>query len=380
MKALRAARRDNPRATIVGTGCLARRDPGKIMSAAGVDAAIDIEDVEGWLDYLKERDVVEAEPRPTAGEQRRERTRVFVKVQDGCASLCSYCIVPFVRGKPRSAPLELVCDKVNTSVEKGAKEVVLTGIHLGLYGNDMSPRVTLATLLRTLLDSTEIERMRLSSIEVNEITDELLDVFASSRRLQRHFHIPLQSADDGVIRIMNRHYTAADFRRVTARIREIDGDTGIATDVMVGFPPETDQAFETTLSVVEELGFSRLHVFKYSPRPGTAAAELKQRVPPAAAKDRSNRMIELGKRLSEEFAKRFVGNIVEVLVESKRDPVTGWYSGFSSSYVRTAIRNGTADMVNTVARVFVEDTVGANAVATTLAHVAGAGEADVRHV
>jgi len=364
MKALRSARRANPGATVVGTGCLARRDPGKMLSAAGVDAAIDIEDAEGWLGCLKERDIVAAEPRPTAGEHPRERTRVFVKVQDGCESFCSYCIVPFVRGKPGSVPLELVCNKVNASVEKGAKEVVLTGIHLGLYGTDMSPRVTLAALLRKLLDSTDIERIRLSSIEVNEINDKLLEVFASSKRLQRHFHIPLQSADDAVLGAMNRHYTADEFRRVTTRIREIDADTGIATDVMVGFPTETDKAFENTVRLVEELEFSRLHVFKYSPRPGTAAEALKERVPPDAAKYRSNRMIELGRRLSEQFARRFVGKSVDVLIESKRDTVTGRYSGFSSSYVRTVVRDATADMVNTVARVVVEDTVRGDAVAT----------------
>jgi threonylcarbamoyladenosine tRNA methylthiotransferase MtaB len=377
MKALRSAGRANPGATIVGTGCLARRDPAKMLSAAGVDAAIDIEDVEGWLGRLKEHDIVGAEPRPMAGKHPSERTRVFVKVQDGCESFCSYCIVPFVRGKPRSVPLETVCDKVNESVKKGAKEAVLTGIHLGLYGTDISPRVTLAALLRTLLDSTDIERIRLSSIEVNEITGDLLELFASSKRLQRHFHIPLQSADDAVLCAMNRHYTADDFRRVTTRIREIDADTGIATDVMVGFPTETDQAFENTVRFVEELEFSRLHVFKYSPRPGTAAAALKQGVPPPVAKDRSNRMIELGKRLSERFARRFVGKTVDVLIESKQDTVTGWYSGFSSNYVRTAVRDAAADMVNTVVKAVVEDTVGGEAVATTLAHVERAAAVEV---
>ena len=192
LKALRSARRGNPCAVVVGTGCLARRDSEKMLSAAGVDTTIDIEDAECWLNYLKERNLVEAAPRPAAGESARARTRVFVKVQDGCDSFCSYCIVPFVRGRPRSVPLEAVCDKVNASVEKGAKEVVLTGIHLGLYGIDMSPRVTLAALLRTLLDGTDIERIRLSSIEVNEVTDELLEVFASSGRLQRHFHIEIE--------------------------------------------------------------------------------------------------------------------------------------------------------------------------------------------
>ena len=387
LKALRAARRANPGATIVGTGCLARRDSGKVLPAAGADKVIDVEDAQGWVRYLKERNIIHGLVRPAlcegelpVAEMRSgaTRTRVFVKVQDGCDAFCSYCIVPFVRGKARSVPLELVRDAVDASVEKGAKEVVLTGIHLGLYGNDISPRITLATLLRTLLDNTDIERVRLSSIEVNEITDELLDLFGSSKRVQRHFHIPLQSADAAVLRVMNRHYTADDFRQVIARIREIDPDTGITTDVMVGFPTETDRAFEATLGLVEELTFSRLHVFKYSPRPGTGAAALTEFVSPRIAKCRSERMIELGKRLAEQYTRRFVGKTVEVLVESKRDLTTGWLTGFSSNYIRVAIRDATTHMVNTVMRVVVEDTVGANAVAGTLAHVADVGEVEAR--
>jgi len=376
LKSLRTARRANPDATVVATGCLARRDPRKVASAAAVDALIDIENTKRWRSFLDERKLIdwrgltapsEVQPGPPAVSARTTRTRSFVKVQDGCDAFCSYCIVPFVRGRARSVPIELVCEEVNRSVENGAKEVVLTGIHLGVYGNDLSPGITLATLVRLLLDNTAIERLRLSSIEVNEVTDELLHLYASSKRLQRHFHIPLQSGDDAVLRTMNRHYAADDFRRTIRRIREIDRDTGITTDVLVGFPTETDAAFEATLRLVEGLEFSRLHVFKYSPRPGTGAAALTERVSPGRAKERSDRVIELGTQLAERFAQQFIGRMVEVLVESKRDPRTGCLTGFASNYVRVMIRDATDGMVNTVTRAVVEDTIGAKALASVAA-------------
>jgi threonylcarbamoyladenosine tRNA methylthiotransferase MtaB len=373
LKSLRAAKRTNPSATVVATGCLTRRDPGKVASAAAVDALIDIEEAKRWRTFLAEQKLIDRSAltalsdvyaAPSAVGPGAPRTRSFVKVQDGCDAFCSYCIVPFVRGRARSVPMELVCEEVNRSVESGAKEVVLTGIHLGVYGNDLSPGITLATLVKTLLDNTAIERLRLSSIEVNEVAEELLDLYTSSKRLQRHVHIPLQSGDDAVLHAMNRHYSAEDFRRTVRRIRDIDRDMGITTDVLVGFPTETDTAFENTVSLVEELEFSRLHVFKYSPRPGTAAAALTERVSPGCAKERSERMIELGTRLAERFAERFVGTTVEVLIESKRDPRTGWLTGFASNYLRVAIRDATDGMVNTVAQAVVEDTIGPKAVAS----------------
>jgi threonylcarbamoyladenosine tRNA methylthiotransferase MtaB len=366
LKAIRTTRRANPGAIVAVTGCLARRDRDKILATACVDEVLDIEDRDGWLRFLTERGMVNGVQATAATEtpHRTGRTRAFVKVQDGCDSFCSYCVLPPVRGKPRSVPLEHVCDKVARLVEIGAKEVVLTGIHLGLYGKDISSDVNLVTLVRTLLERTDIARLRLSSLEVNEVTDELLELFASTTRLQRHFHVPLQSGDDEVLRSMNRHYTGDDFRDCVRRIRQVDTDMGISADVMVGFPTETQEAFETTRRLVEELAFSRLHVFKYSPRPGTAAAKLEGGVPPDIAKRRSDRMIELGARLSEQFAKRFVGKTLEVLIESKRDAQTGWLSGFASNYVRVCVRDATADMVNTIVGVAIDDVAGAKAIGT----------------
>ena len=367
LKAIRATRRANPNAMIAVTGCLARRDAEKVLSTACVDKVIDIEDTEGWLSYLAEKEIISDEQTtPASVHPCMGRTRAFVKVQDGCDSFCSYCVLPGIRGKPRSVPVEQVCDRIARLVEGGAQEVVLTGIHLGLYGKDISPDVNVVTLVRALLEKTDIARVRLSSIEVNEVTHKLLELFASTKRLQRHFHVPLQSGDDAVLRSMNRDYTPDDFRACIERIRQIDADMGISTDIMVGFPTETDEAFEATLRLVEKLAFSRLHVFKYSPRPGTVAAKLEGGVSPDIAKHRSDRMIELGAGLSEKFAKRFVGKTLEVLIESKRDPQTGWFSGFASNYVRVTVRDATADMVNTIARVVVEDTVGTKAVGSAL--------------
>jgi len=366
LKSIRATRRANPNAVIVVTGCLARRDPNAALSTGYVDRLIDVEHADEWFNFLTAKNAIGSERNDAQSENVpswARRTRAFIKVQDGCDSFCSYCIVPFVRGKPRSVPVDAVVKNVAAAVESGAKEIVLTGIHLGVYGKDLDSKFNLTDLVRTVLERTAIERVRLSSIEVNEVTDELLELVASSHRLQHHFHVPLQSGDATVLRNMNRHYTGDDFRYCISRIRQMDPDLGISSDIMVGFPGETDEAFETTLGLVDELALTRLHVFKYSPRPGTAAEKLPRCVPPGIAKDRSNRMIELGRQLSEQFARRFIGRTLQILIESKRDAATGWLTGFAPNYIRAAVRNATDDMVNTIVTATVEDTGGAKAIA-----------------
>ena len=193
------------------------------------------------------------------------RTRAYLKVQEGCQQFCTYCIIPYARGPLRSRSIESAIKEANKLVEAGFKELILTGIHLGAYGKDLSENIDLADLCREILEKTKIERLRLSSLESVEISDELLNLMADNPRFCRHLHIPLQNGDDEILKLMNRPYTTADFRHLIQKIRNKIPDIGITSDIMVGFPGETDTHFANSLAFVEEMGFSGLHVFKYSP-------------------------------------------------------------------------------------------------------------------
>jgi len=263
----------------------------------------------------------------------RGRTRVFVKVQDGCDAFCSYCVIPYVRGKPRSKPPKLVKSEVAHLVELGHREVVLTGIHLGAYGRDLDASqggtASLEGLVRELLGIPGTWRLRLSSVEAGEVSAGLLDL-ASHPHFCPHFHLPLQSGDDEILRLMNRPLTAGQFRAVVERIRAAVPNPGLTTDVIVGFPGETEARFERTYRLVAELAFTRLHVFPFDPRPGTRAFSLPDRPQSGAVKERVHRLISLGNELMASFAERFVGSTVAVLAE----PAGNGLGGYSERYVR----------------------------------------------
>lgn len=404
-QAVRRARRKNPDAAIVVTGCYPQVKPREVASIPGVTLAVGTgagisvcELLEASLDRAKAGPgenggrrrgagaTVWREPALDDDASRRERltvlrraidkasvtgfegrTRAFLKVQEGCERRCSYCIVPLARGPRRSKSPIAVLKELEGLLRSGFKEVVLTGTDLGAYGLDLdgvgerstpgcggyedavlSPsisevaageRMDLARLLRLIGERLhgyfeEGARLRLSSIEPYGVTPRLLEVMASTGWICRHLHVPLQSGSDRVLSSMGREYTAGEFLRLVEEIRKSLPGVGITTDVVVGFPGESRREFEETVGVVRKASFSRLHVFRFSPRPGTVAFELPGQVGSDEKKKRSETLLYVGKRLAKAFHESLVGTVQEVLVEEARDRRTGSLQGLTSNYAR----------------------------------------------
>ncbi|MDP1808222.1 MAG: tRNA (N(6)-L-threonylcarbamoyladenosine(37)-C(2))-methylthiotransferase MtaB [Actinomycetota bacterium] len=323
------ARRAGPGALIVLTGCW----PGeqtKRFKSLGVDMFFDNA---SKADLVKSLLVNGSGGRGDANPRlKTSRTRAFLKVQDGCDRFCSYCSIPLFRGKPASRPIGDVVAEVTALVKVGVPEIVLTGIHLGKYGVDLAGgRNLLVDLMKAILSRTTLARLRLSSIEPREVTDGLIDLMAGEAGIARHLHIPLQSGSDKILSSMNRDYTAGEFLSLVNKLRRRLPDIGLTTDVIAGFPGESDDDFLSTAATIKEAAFSRLHVFKYSARPGTAAATFPGQISPAVKKARAVALKELGAVLAADFAAGFVGRPVSVLVERQS---RGQRSGLTSQYVR----------------------------------------------
>ena len=256
------------------------------------------------------------------------RTRAFIKIQDGCENFCSYCIIPYVRGKCRSKNFQTVLEEIQNYVQHGYKEVVLTGIHTGNYGVDLG--TDFAALLREIVKINELVRLRISSIEITELTDEVLQIIRDNDVIVDHLHIPLQAGSDKILRLMNRKYDLAYFKQKMEQIREIRPDVSLTTDIIVGFPSETEEDFQDTLSFVREVQFSKVHVFPYSRRSGTVAADMAEQVPGDVKKDRVRRLLALSKELETEYMKKFIGKTLPVLMEVNR---TDYSLGHTSNYL-----------------------------------------------
>ena len=265
------------------------------------------------------------------------RTRPVLKIQDGCNAACTYCIVPLARGPSRSLPPNDVIAAVRAVSEAGFHEIVLSGIHLGHYGRDLSPRTSLVELLSRIEQSTVLPRMRLSSLEPLEFTDELIERMTESPRLCHHFHIPLQSGDDLILKKMRRPYTSDEFKQLVFRIHDRIPDAAIGVDILVGFPGETDEAFNNTYECIRSLPVSYLHVFPFSARPGTPAAGYARRVPSEVIKTRCEHMRRLGKMKRMRFNQNFIGRRIPILVENTRHKATGFLKGISSNYLTVLI-------------------------------------------
>jgi len=328
-KLIRRLGREHPESTIIATGCLAETNPYALLNLPGVAAVIPNSRKLSLPDFLPE---LHSPLLPTSHVP--SRTRAFVKVQDGCDHGCAYCIVPAARGKPVSKPLAALVAEIHTLVDEGAREAVLCGIRLGAYGRDRGD-TTLAAVLRQLRDIA-IPRLRLSSIEPMDLGSDLLREIADHPVLCHHLHLPLQSGDDTLLAAMGRGYTAADFAGLAASVRAAWPDAALTTDIMVGFPGETEEQFDHTCSFVRELGFTRLHVFPYSPRPGAAAVGLPDQVPANVKRRRTQAALALAEDLAAASAQQWIGREVDVLFEQRGR--AGLLTGLTPHYHRIHAR------------------------------------------
>jgi threonylcarbamoyladenosine tRNA methylthiotransferase MtaB len=333
---LRLARRRNPGGVVVAIGCYAERAGKELEQIEGVDLVLGNDQKSDLLPRLEELGYL-SRPGDSQGDLTIAdfRTRAFVKVHEGCNSSCAYCIVPVVRGKERSLPADQVVSEVKGRVAEGYKEVVLTGTKIGLYRHD---DVNLVGLLPRLLTETGVERLRLSSLQPREISPELLGLWRD-RRLCRHFHLALQSGSDAVLRRMKRGYTVSSYQRAVALIREIAPEAAITTDIIVGFPGETEAEFNDSYELCRQIGFARIHVFPYSPRSGTQAAGMPERVGDGGKRERSRKMLALARESAQNFRQKFLGKTMPVLWEKQAD---GVWSGLTDNYVRVYTRSSQA--------------------------------------
>jgi len=327
---VRALHRANPEARIAVVGCAVTLSPDALASLPGVAWVVPNEEKERVVERIAGEEAT-AEGSEEAGKRRGLRTRAFVKVQDGCDNHCTYCVVRILRGPGRSRPLEEVVAEVQARVAEGYQEIVLTGVNLGSYGRDREIERGLFRLVETLLTRTDLRRLRLSSLEPWDLDEVFFDLW-SDPRLCRQLHLPLQSGCDATLRRMGRPITTARYAALVEAARAAVPDLAVTTDVMVGFPGEDEAAFTESLAFVERMGFARLHVFPFSPRPGTPAARLGGQVPLELRRERARRMREVGARLAEAFWKRFVGREMEVLWERRR--ADGLWRGLTDNYLQ----------------------------------------------
>ncbi|MDH7481364.1 MAG: tRNA (N(6)-L-threonylcarbamoyladenosine(37)-C(2))-methylthiotransferase MtaB [Armatimonadota bacterium] len=336
-QAVRTIARRHPGASVVLTGCYAETSPDEARGIEGVSLVLGNRHKDAIVEYigrLLPSKVSKTDMAASVSRAASARTRALVKIQDGCDQFCSYCIVPFARPTMWCKPADEVVDEVTQLADRGFKEIVLTGIRLGRYEYGGT---NLVGLLQSLVKVSGIERIRLSSIEMTDVPICLLEIMASEKKICRHLHVPLQSGNDGVLKRMNRPYTAEEFERFVEEARLRVSDIAITTDIMVGFPGETIEEFEETYRFAERLEFSRAHIFRFSPRQGTAAYLMPDDVSPVEKKRRSELLIELAKAHSEKFAKRFIGKTMAVLVEGNKE--SKLRSGFTDNYIRVVFKN-----------------------------------------
>ncbi len=339
---VRRAHKRNPNAKVVVMGCLAQTAPEDVAALEGVTLVVGtdgrsriLEQVEA-LGQGEQRSLVddifqvsEFEDLPSLDFS--GRTRATLKIQDGCDQFCTYCRVPFARGPSRSRAPESVLEQAEQIISLGYKEIVLTGIHLGLYGADLVPPLTLAAIAGKIADIQGLLRLRISSVDPHEVTEELIELAAGHPAVCRHLHIPLQSGSDAVLKRMKRSYTSRQFLDVVDTLRAKVPGIAITTDIMVGFPGETEADFLETLEVARQAEFSKIHVFQYSKRAGTAAARFPGQIPSREKEDRSKRLIHAGEAMSERFHCSFIGQNVDVLVEQLQE---GHAVGHTDNYVK----------------------------------------------
>ncbi|RJP23532.1 MAG: tRNA (N(6)-L-threonylcarbamoyladenosine(37)-C(2))-methylthiotransferase MtaB [Candidatus Abyssobacteria bacterium SURF_5] len=358
-KALRKIRRENPGALIGLTGCFVNRVRSS-NAPPSADFVFSPDSPGALAEFLRGRNLINGGIlREVRQSFFAEHTRAFLKIQDGCTCFCSYCIIPFVRPTLWSREPEEVLATINELSGQGYREVVLSGIHLGFYGRQageagaMREPIPLVALLSQIEVKCRIDRIRLSSIEINEVTDELIEFMAGSKKLCRHLHLPLQSGSDRILQKMNRRYAAGFYAERISRIKEKLPDIGLTTDIIVGFPGESEEDFRQTCEAVERVGFVKIHVFRYSNRPGTSAASFRPQVPSNVTSERARRLIRVGNDTAARYKRRFMGKTLPVLIEAY-DRRGGFCRGLTPNYMRVRLEAG-GDYINEILPVQIEE-------------------------
>ncbi|WP_409297601.1 tRNA (N(6)-L-threonylcarbamoyladenosine(37)-C(2))-methylthiotransferase MtaB [Peribacillus sp. SCS-26] len=360
---IRRAIRKNPDAVICVTGCYAQTSPAEIMAIPGVDIVVGTQDRVKMLDYI-EQFKEERQPINGVGNIMKsrvyeeldvpaftDRTRASLKIQEGCNNFCTFCIIPWARGLMRSRDPEEVIRQAEQLVNAGYKEIVLTGIHTGGYGEDLKD-YNLAMLLKDLEKVKGLKRIRISSIEASQISDEVIEVLRESKKVVRHLHVPLQSGSNSVLKRMRRKYTMEAFAERLVRLREALPGLALTSDVIVGFPGETEEEFMETYDFIEAHKFSELHVFPYSKRTGTPAARMDGQIDEEVKNERVHRLIALSDQLAKEYASQFEGEVLEIIPEEKfkEEENSSLYVGYTDNYLKVVIP-ANEDMIGKLVRV-----------------------------
>ncbi len=342
---IRRAKRNNPNSIIAVVGCYAQTAPDEVMSIEGVDIILGTKDRNKIVDYVEKvktsnkkinavKDIMETKQFEEMKIEKMDgKTRAYIKIQEGCNQYCSYCIIPYARGPVRSRNLEDIVKEARRIEKSGFKEVIITGIHVASYGKDLGD-VTLLDVINSIHNVDGIRRIRLSSIEPTIMTENFLEKLSKLQKVCPHFHLSLQSGCDATLKRMNRKYTTSEYRDVVNRLRTIWPEVSITTDIMVGFPGETEEEFKKTIEFVKEIKFAQIHVFKYSPRKGTPASKYKNQIASQTKQKRSEELIHLAQQSAISFRKKFIGTKREVLFETFSHELQGYYDGFTDNYIR----------------------------------------------
>ena len=364
---IRRTKQLNPDALVVAVGCYAQVAKDKLEEIKDIDLILGIGEKTEIVRYVEEA-LQNKEPQEHISDVMHQKefvdfgsvnytdkNRVAIKVQDGCNQFCTYCIIPYARGRIRSRKIENVKKEVEDLAKKGIKEIVITGIHVASYGKDLNENVGLIDLLEEINKIDGIERIRLSSLEPTLITEEFVERLSKLNKICDHFHLSLQSGCDATLKRMNRHYTTSDFKKATDLLRKTYPNVALTTDVIVGFPGETDEEFNITYKFLQDINFYKMHVFKYSQRHRTKAEKMPNQIDGKIKEERSRKLIELSDKNEKEQNKKYFNKILKVLVEELED---GYFKGHTTNYIMVKIKDTGEDLQNKIVNIKIIDTEG----------------------
>ena len=360
---IRRTKELNPEAIVVAVGCYAQVGKEKLEEIAEIDLILGVNEkndiVEYIEKYIKEQkreeiisDVIhQTEFNDFGVVDYTDKTRAVIKVQDGCDRFCSYCIIPYARGRVRSRKPENVLEEIKKIVQKGIKEIVITGIHIASYGKDFKTEYTLIDLLEEINEVEGLERIRLGSLEPMLMTEKFVVRLVKLEKICDHFHLSLQSGCDATLKRMNRRYTTKEFREVVERLRKYYSKVSLTTDIIVGFPGETEEEFENTYKFLKEIAFYKMHIFKYSPRNGTKAAKMEQQIDGTIKEQRSRKLIELSNQNQKKHLDEYIGKQLSVLLEEREGE---YLKGHTKNYIMVKIKAKDNSLEGKIIDVFIE--------------------------